>query len=43
MPFITQNNEDRSVADAVALALAEEFGVSVALMAVRLRKYQLVR
>lgn len=43
MPFIKQNNEDRSLADAIALALAEEFGVSEALMAVRLRKYQLVR
>lgn len=43
MPFITQSNEDRAVADAIALGLAEEFGVSEALMAVRLRKYQLVR
>jgi hypothetical protein len=43
MPFIAQSNEDRAVADAIALALAEEFGVSEALMAVRLRKCQLVR
>jgi hypothetical protein len=43
MPFITQHNEDRSMVDAIAFALAEEFGVSEALIAVRLRKYRLVR
>jgi len=43
MPSISANATDWCVVDAIAAALAEEFGVSEAFIGVRLRKYRLVR
>lgn len=42
-PSISANVTDWCVIDAIAVALAEEFGVSESFIGVRLRKYRLVR
>lgn len=43
IPFVTEASADCSGLDAIAAALAEEFGVSVAFVAVRLKKHRMVR